>query len=258
MYGKFPAIRRVSAALLAAGLLLAGPPGGAQAAAVYTAGDDDTFWKLSQRYGVPLDTLMAANPNIDPLNIYRGLKLIIPDAGGRPASIGKAAQGTVAAPGTAAAKSAQANVRASGDAAVKSAQSNVNVSGRNAAQAAAATAGFVAGQAAAAPKTYKKAFQVKATAYTASAEENGKWGAVDYFGNPLRVGTVAVDPKVIPFGTKLYITGYDYAGLPKGGMYAIASDTGGAIRGNRIDIFVPDSRSQAMRFGIQYVTVYIL
>ena len=58
MYRKFRGIRLGSAALLAAGMLLAGAPGAADAATVYTAGDDDTFWKLSRKFGVPLDKLM--------------------------------------------------------------------------------------------------------------------------------------------------------------------------------------------------------
>ncbi|CAG5092736.1 putative peptidoglycan binding protein with CBM50 domain 3D domain protein [Thermobacillus xylanilyticus] len=232
MQRKFREIRRGSAALLAAGVLLAGAPGAADAATVYTAGDDDTFWKLSGKFGVPLDKLMAANKDIDPLNIYKGLKLIIPDAGNKSAVSGAAA----------------------------AASSGTNAVARSAAtgSASAAVSTFAAGKAGETPKTYRKAIQVKATAYTASAEENGKWGAVDYFGNPLSLGTVAVDPDVIPLGSKLYITGYDYDGLPQGGMYAIARDTGGAIKGNRVDIFVPDSRAKAMKFGVQYITVYVL
>ncbi len=105
---------------------------------------------------------------------------------------------------------------------------------------------------------YKKALDMKATAYSAAASENGKWGAVDYFGNKLKVGTIAVDPKVIPLGTKVYITGYNYAGLPKGGMIAVASDIGGAIKGNRVDVFVPGSSSEASTFGIQQLKVYII
>ncbi|REJ17924.1 MAG: hypothetical protein C6W59_06040 [Paenibacillaceae bacterium] len=232
MQRKFREIRRGSAALLAAGVLLAGASGAADAATVYTAGDDDTFWKLSGKFGVPLDKLMAANANIDPLNIYKGLKLIIPDAGNKSTVSG--AKAMAASGTTAAAKSAATG------------------------SASEAVSAFAAGKAGETPKTYRKAIQVKATAYTASAEENGKWGAVDYFGNPLSLGTVAVDPDVIPLGSKLYITGYDYDGLPQGGMYAIARDTGGAIKGNRVDIFVPDSRAKAMKFGVQYITVYVL
>ncbi|EFM08691.1 3D domain protein [Paenibacillus curdlanolyticus YK9] len=109
-------------------------------------------------------------------------------------------------------------------------------------------------------KTYDvaKTVQATATAYTAAASENGKWGALDYFGNSLKVGTVAVDPSLIALGTKLYIVGYDYDGLPVGGMLASASDMGSSIKGNRIDIFVPGNTSQAKSFGMQYVKVYVL
>lgn len=105
--------------------------------------------------------------------------------------------------------------------------------------------------------SFSKVLDVKATAYSDAPEENG-WGPVDYFGNPLKLGTIAVDPNVIPFGSKVYITGYDFNGLPKGGLIAKATDSGSAIRGNRIDIFVPGSRSFVSGFGIQNVKVYIL
>jgi 3D (Asp-Asp-Asp) domain-containing protein len=105
---------------------------------------------------------------------------------------------------------------------------------------------------------YKRKLTVKASAYTASAGENGGYGAVDYFGNPLRLGTIAVDPNTIPFGSKLYITGYQFGGLPQGGFIGKASDTGGAVKGNRIDIFIPTTQHEAKTFGIQNVTVYVL
>ncbi|MBB6670965.1 3D domain-containing protein [Cohnella nanjingensis] len=105
--------------------------------------------------------------------------------------------------------------------------------------------------------SYSKVVTMKASAYSASAEENG-WGPVDYFGNPLKLGTIAVDPKVIPLGTKVYITGYDFDGLPSGGMVAKATDAGSAIKGNRIDIFVPGTRAEVSKFGYQYVKLYVL
>lgn len=104
---------------------------------------------------------------------------------------------------------------------------------------------------------YSKIIDAKATAYTAAPEENG-WGAVDYMGNPLQLGTIAVDPKVIPLGSKVYVEGYTYDGLPAGGMYATATDTGSAIKGNKIDIFLPESRSEARKFGVQQVKIYVL
>ncbi|MCP1310689.1 stalk domain-containing protein [Paenibacillus tyrfis] len=105
---------------------------------------------------------------------------------------------------------------------------------------------------------YSKMIEVKATAYTASPAENGGYGAVDYMGNPLSLGTIAVDPSVIPLGSKVLIKGYSYMGLPANGLYATATDTGGAIKGNRIDIFLPENRAQAKLFGIQNVQVYVL
>jgi 3D (Asp-Asp-Asp) domain-containing protein len=59
-------------------------------------------------------------------------------------------------------------------------------------------------------------------------------------------GIVAVDPRVIPLGARLYIPGYGYA---------IAGDTGGDIRGNRIDLGF-NSERDAMMFGRRAITVY--
>lgn len=57
--------------------------------------------------------------------------------------------------------------------------------------------------------------------------------------------TISVDPDVIPLGTSLYING----------EYYLAEDTGGAIKGNRIDICV-DTHEEALRLGTGYVKVY--
>jgi 3D (Asp-Asp-Asp) domain-containing protein len=61
-------------------------------------------------------------------------------------------------------------------------------------------------------------------------------------------GVAAVDPRFIRLGTKLYVEGYGFC---------VAADTGGAIKGNRIDLCY-DSYSEAIRFGRKRVTVYIL
>lgn len=62
------------------------------------------------------------------------------------------------------------------------------------------------------------------------------------------VGMVAVDPSVIPMGSKLYIEGYGYAW---------AADTGGAIKGNIVDVFLEES-SQCVNWGRRTVKVYLL
>lgn len=59
--------------------------------------------------------------------------------------------------------------------------------------------------------------------------------------------TIAVDPKIIPYGSKVVINGNTY----------IAEDCGGAIKGKRIDIFCP-THAEALEFGIQYANVTIL
>lgn len=112
-------------------------------------------------------------------------------------------------------------------------------------------------QAQAAP-AFKKVISAKATAYTASPEENGGYASLDYMGNKLKLGTIAVDPSVIPLGSKVYIEGYNYDGLPAGGMYATATDIGGAIKGNHVDIFLPESPAKASNFGVQSVKISLL
>ncbi|UVI31690.1 3D domain-containing protein [Paenibacillus spongiae] len=202
------------------GLTLFAHAGAANAATNHKAADGDTFWKLSKRYGVTVDSLMKANPKVNAQNIYEGLNIIVPS--------GSTMKAAAAAPAAAPAST----MKASSD------SEQLNLGGRI--------------------FNYTDAFQVKASAYTSAASENGGWGAVDYFGNPLKLGTIAVDPKRIPLGSKVYVTGYDYDGLPVGGMIMTATDMGGAIKGNRIDIYVPHSQQQARTFGFQYVDVFVL
>lgn len=103
---------------------------------------------------------------------------------------------------------------------------------------------------------YSRQLNVVATAYTASPAENSKWAGLDYLGNKLKVGTIAVDPSVIPLGSTVYVKGYKYGSLPGGGMICRATDIGGAIKGNRVDIFVPGT--DASNFGMQNVQLYVL
>ncbi len=96
---------------------------------------------------------------------------------------------------------------------------------------------------------YTKVMTMVATAYCPCNQCNYPYGGKpSYIGLPLGHGIVAVDPNVIPLGTRLYIEGYGEA---------IAADTGGAIKGNRIDLCFSDHQS-ALKFGIQNVKVYVL
>jgi 3D (Asp-Asp-Asp) domain-containing protein len=93
---------------------------------------------------------------------------------------------------------------------------------------------------------------IVATAYASGYEDNGPWNDKTHIGTKVRPGIIAVDPRVIPLGSKVYIEFEDGRG-----MYAVAEDTGGAIKGNRIDI-VMSNREKAQDFGIQDVKVYVL
>lgn len=97
-----------------------------------------------------------------------------------------------------------------------------------------------------------------ATAYGPSLQDNYPYGPVDAFGQPLAPGMVAVDPTVIPLKTWLYVTGYTDPDLPAGGFLGQAMDTGGAIKGMRIDIFMNANPTTVSNFGIEPVTVYVL
>lgn len=109
---------------------------------------------------------------------------------------------------------------------------------------------------AAAPLTssYSKVITCRATAYDGSYATLGKSSPKTALGTVPSYGTVAVDPKVIPLGTKLYIASEDGSYIYG---YCTASDTGGAIKGNRVDLFM-NSRRDALNFGSKKVNVFVL
>ena len=89
----------------------------------------------------------------------------------------------------------------------------------------------------------------KLTAYCNCSKCCGKWaGGPTASGVMPKAGrTIAVDPKVIPLGSKVKINGHTY----------VAEDTGGAIKGNRIDVY-HSSHSAALDFGVHHADVYLL
>lgn len=92
---------------------------------------------------------------------------------------------------------------------------------------------------------YKEVYTMMSTAYAGDT--------ITYMGStPVRdpdgISTIAVDPSIIPLGSKVYIPGY---GL------AIASDTGGLIKGNRIDLFL-NSEDECINWGVQTVSLYLI
>ncbi len=89
------------------------------------------------------------------------------------------------------------------------------------------------------------ALSMVATAYSAACSGCSGMTAI---GRPAGHGIVAVDPRVIPLGTHMFIPGYGHA---------VAGDTGGAIRGNRIDLGF-NSSAEANQFGRRPISVYLL
>lgn len=100
------------------------------------------------------------------------------------------------------------------------------------------------------PLTYKKLLTGTGTAYTAEK------GALTATGKAVKVGYVAVNPSVIPYGTRMYIVSAD-------GKFvygeAIAADTGGALKSNKVivDLFY-NTKSECTAFGRRKVNIYIL
>lgn len=92
---------------------------------------------------------------------------------------------------------------------------------------------------------YAEAISMEATAYLPT---DGNGAGITAMGIPATYGIVAVDPDVIPLGTRVYIPGYGEA---------LAADTGGAIQGYKIDLCM-ESYSEAMEFGRRVITVFVL
>lgn len=103
------------------------------------------------------------------------------------------------------------------------------------------------------PLNFKQKITGKATAYTSDRGDSGAWTAS---GRRAAVGIVAVDPRKIPYGTKLWIASPD-GKIVYG--YAIAGDTGGAVRSGKVvvDLYY-DTYGECSAFGRRTMNVYIL
>lgn len=97
---------------------------------------------------------------------------------------------------------------------------------------------------------YAKILSCQATAYST---EGSSWKTTAS-GTTARVGAIAVDPSVIPLGTELYVVSNDGTCIYG---YCVAEDTGGAIKGNIIDLYF-DTVNECLSFGRRQCTVYVL
>lgn len=97
-------------------------------------------------------------------------------------------------------------------------------------------------------KVYTQTEKFVVTAYCPCQSCSGKWGYQTSTGVRATEGrTIAVDPTVIPYGSKVIVNGHEY----------IAEDCGGAIKGNRLDIFF-ESHSDVLEFGKQSIECLVI
>ncbi|MBS1716097.1 MAG: G5 domain-containing protein [Armatimonadetes bacterium] len=89
--------------------------------------------------------------------------------------------------------------------------------------------------------------EMTATGYDTSNRSNGGWGGRTSLGVKAGYGIVAVDPRLIKLGTLVFVEGYGFA---------LAADTGGAIKGKRIDLCF-ESASMAEAIGRRKVKVHV-
>ncbi|MCY8506344.1 LysM peptidoglycan-binding domain-containing protein [Bacillus atrophaeus] len=221
----------------------------------YTVKEGDSLWKIAQKYGISINSLKSWN-NLDSDMIYAGTTLAV--------------KGQVSASNTAQESQPQAEPKQE---AVQTEQpkqetvqqqpkqetvqqqpkqETVQQQPKQESKAAAETSEKTEEQPVqsnTSNQNAKKELTVTATAY--SANDGGISGVtatgVDLNKNP-NAKVIAVDPKVIPLGSKVYVEGYGEA---------TAADTGGAIKGNKIDVFVPKT-SDAHNWGVRTVKVKVL
>ncbi|NLS39955.1 LysM peptidoglycan-binding domain-containing protein [Bacillus stercoris] len=198
----------------------------------YTIKAGDTLSKIAQKFGTTVNNLKVWN-NLSSDMIYAGSTLSVKGQATAANTVVENAQTSApqAAPKQEAVQKEQpkqetkAEAETSVNTEEKAVQSNTN------------------------NQEASKELTVTATAYTAN--DGGISGVtatgIDLNKNP-NAKVIAVDPNVIPLGSKVYVEGYGEA---------TAADTGGAIKGNKIDVFVPN-KSDASNWGVKTVSVKVL
>lgn len=202
----------------------------------YTVKQGDTLWDIARDHQVTVSQLKEWNQLHTDL-IHPGLNLVIFEG----------VKGTAAVTAEKPVQSVEVStkVSASSTPAVKTQQETT----ATAPTTETANTSTAASPATETSKTSSKEFLMEATAYTATCE--GCSGitstGINLLENP-NAKVISVDPSIIPLGSKVYVEGYGEA---------IAGDTGGAIKGNKIDVFIP-SKQEAIHFGRKQVKVTIL
>lgn len=209
---------------------------------LYSVKLGDTLWDIARSHQVTVSQIKERNQLHTDL-IHPGLNLVIFEG----AKAGKAAITDKAVKGTTQESTPKANVPTANATAPKESTPEAKAPAIST-----STAPKENTPVAAAPSkevAAAKEITVEATAYTASCEGCSGITAtgIDLRANP-DAKVISVDPTVIPLGSKVYVEGYGEA---------IAGDTGGAIKGNKIDVFIP-SKEDAINFGRKQLKVTIL
>lgn len=179
---------------------------------MYTVRSGDTLGGIATRYDVEPDDVLRWNGIRDPHLVVIGSELLLPGAKPPPPPPPSAPAARPASAPPAAVAQARPATRDSLDTQISAGE---------------------------------RSFSAKITAYAPGAGATGSTRS----GTQVRWGVLAVDPRVVPLGSRVMIDGFEEV--------FIAEDTGGAIRGNHVEIFYPEY-GPAIRFGVQTRRVTIL
>ncbi|PEW20275.1 peptidoglycan-binding protein [Priestia megaterium] len=212
----------------------------------------NTLWSISQQYGVTVDQIKEWNGLKSDL-IYPGEQLKIQSPNGQAQqsspSVAQAAPEAQQAQAPAEQTQEEQQQAQAEQAQKEQQQAQAEQAQKEQQQAQAEQAQKEQQPAESSQQANGKSMTVEATAYTANCAGCSGTTAtgVDLKANPNQK-VIAVDPSVIPLGSKVYVEGYGEA---------VAADTGGAIKGNRIDVFVP-SEGDAQQFGRKSVKITVM
>ena len=211
---------------------------------LYTVQPGDTLFKIGVSNNASVDQLMKWNNIVNENLIFAGEKIAVTAEAAKPAPVQQQAQ-----------EKQQAQPKQNQQAAQPKQKQQQQQAQPQQKQQAAQSQQQTQSQQAQSQKTEQstqpqgKTITMSATAYTAYC---AGCSGITANGTNLRANpnlkVIAVDPKVIPLGTRVYVEGYGEA---------IAADTGGAIKGNKIDVFL-SSQDAAVNWGRRTVQVTIL